>query len=83
MNGAVLYPDGLSLIQNGSTVNQTCLPGFELRGPIVRTCIAVSQRPVICEEFMGNWTGQAGMCGEQTVVTLEQTPTINCNHIYS
>ncbi len=82
MNGAVGYPDG-PLIQDGTTVNQTCQEGFVLTGSSIRTCIAVSQRPVICEEFMGNWTGQAGMCGEQTVVTLEQTPTINCNHICS
>ena len=68
MNGEVLYPGG-SMIQDGSTANQTCQEGFVLTGSSIRTCNAVSQTPVICGEFMGNWTGQAGMCGEQTVVT--------------
>ncbi len=77
----VSYSDG-SLIQDGTTANQTCQEGFVLTGSRIRTCIAVYQTPVICEEFMGNWTGQAGMCGEQTVVTLEQTPT-TINHIFS
>ncbi len=63
INGEVVYSDEPQ-IQDGTTANQMCREGFVLTGSSNRTCIGVSQTPVICGEFMGNWTGPAGICGK-------------------
>ncbi|XP_052521833.1 P-selectin isoform X4 [Tympanuchus pallidicinctus] len=57
----------------GSTCDFSCLPGFELMGPVSHECTA-----------MGTWTGDTPQCKAITcsLLTAPEHGELNCSHVY-